>query len=85
MVEQGDCKKVYKIGSGKAYRLSEMLQYIISLCSQQITIEINQKQFRPVDTKKICGDNSLIRNELGWEPEHTVFDALEEMFQTHLK
>ena len=36
VVESNECGIVYNIGSGKAYKLEEMLKYIISLCSQEI-------------------------------------------------
>ena len=85
VVERGNCGKVYNIGSGRAYRLTELLEYIVSLCSQEIAIEVDPKRFRPIDTQRICCDNTLIGNELGWKPQYTVFDALKEMFQTCLK
>lgn len=49
---------VYNVGSGKAYKIEEILEYIISLSSQKILIEIDQEKVRPVDTPYICADNS---------------------------
>jgi GDP-4-dehydro-6-deoxy-D-mannose reductase len=72
IVESDDCTKVFNVGSGKAYSLREILDYIISLSSQQIEIEVDQERFRPVDTPRICCDYSLIKAELGWEPEFSI-------------
>lgn len=83
VVESNECDIVYNIGSGKAYRLEEMLKYIISLCSQEIYVEIDKDRFRPSDQPVICCDHSLITNQLGWEPEFTVFDALKELFEIY--
>lgn len=83
VVESDECDIVYNIGSGKAYKLEEMLKYIISLCSQEIYVEIDKDRFRPSDQPVICCDHSLITNQLGWEPEFTVFDALKELFEMY--
>lgn len=81
VVESDDCSVVYNIGSGKAYRLEEMLEYIIGLCNQKVSVEIDKDRFRPSDQPVICCDHSLITNQLGWEPRFTVFDALKELFE----
>jgi GDP-4-dehydro-6-deoxy-D-mannose reductase len=84
IIESDDCTKVYNVGSGKAYGLDEMLDYIVSLSSQKITVEVDSQRVRPVDNPIICCDNGLIEKELGWKAEYTVFDALKEMFNYYI-
>lgn len=81
IVESDNCDLIYNVGSGRAHSLEDMLQYIVHLSSQEITVEIDQSRFRPTDQPVICCDYNLIKNELGWEPQFTVFDALEEMLK----
>lgn len=85
IVESDNCELIYNVGSGNAYSLEEMLRYIVSLSSQEITIEVDQSRFRPTDQPVICCDYNLIKTELGWEPQYTVFDALKEMFENYLR
>lgn len=85
IVESDNCKRIYNVGSGKAYSLQEMLEYIVSLSSQDIVVEVDPARFRPVDTPVICCDRSLIKKELGWEPEYSIFDVLKEMFDYYSK
>lgn len=85
IIERGSCDKVYNIGSGKAYSLDELLEHIVSLCSQDIEVQVDPERFRPVDTPVICCDNSLIANELGWKAKYSVFDTLEEIFGYYIK
>lgn len=85
IAESDDCKIVYNVGSGKAYSLRDMLEYIIGLNSQKIEIEVDPSRFRPTDQPIICCDYSLIKTQLGWEPKYTVFDALKEMFEEYIK
>lgn len=84
VVESDDCSVIYNIGSGKAYKLEEMLVYIISLCNQEINVEIDKDRFRPSDQPVICCDHSLITSQLGWEPKFTVFDALKELYESYI-
>lgn len=83
IVESDNCELIYNVGSGNAYSLEEMLRYIVSLSSQEIKVEIDQSRFRPTDQPVICCDYNLIKTELGWEPQYTVFDALKEMFENY--
>jgi GDP-4-dehydro-6-deoxy-D-mannose reductase len=73
------------VGSGKAYGLDEMLQFIIGLSNQNIKVEVDPARIRIVDTPVICCDRSLIGRKLGWEPEFSVFDALREMYEYYVK
>lgn len=84
IVESNNCNIVYNVGSGKAYKLKELLDYIISLSSQSIKVEIDQARFRPVDVPVIYCDNNRIKLTLGWEPEYSIFDTLKEMFNNYL-
>lgn len=84
IVESDDCSKVYNVGSGVAYSLKELLNYIVSLSSQEVKVEIDKSRFRPVDNKMICCDNSLIYKELGWEPTYSIKDTLKNIFNSYL-
>ena len=81
IAESDDCSLTYNVGSGKAYSLRQMLEHIIGLSDQHIEIEVDPARFRPTDQPVICCDYSLIYNQLEWEPQYTVFDALEEMYR----
>ena len=85
IVESPYCDTVYNVGTGKAHSLREMLNYIITLCSQPIKVEIDPARVRPIDNPVICCDYSKIKAELGWEPQYKVFDALKEMFEYYLQ
>ena len=81
IMESGDCETVYNVGSGRAIALRELLEYIVSLSEQPITVETDPALMRPVDTPYICCDRTLIKEKLGWEPEYTLFDTVREMME----
>jgi GDP-4-dehydro-6-deoxy-D-mannose reductase len=84
ILESDDCRKIYNVGSGAAHSLQEMLDYIVSLSSQKITVETDPERFRPVDTPVICCDAGRIRRELGWSPQYDIFDTLKEIYEYYL-
>ncbi len=84
IVEQDDCRAIYNVGSGTAYNLTELLQYVTKLSHQPISIEVDPARFRPSDQPRICCDHSRITEELGWTPEYSVYDALKEMYDAFL-
>lgn len=85
IIEKGEPGKAYNVGSGIAHSLEDMLGTITALSSQEITVNVDQDRIRPTDTPVICCDNTLIKQELGWEPEHDIYDTLKEMFEYYRK
>ncbi|MCD8396004.1 MAG: GDP-mannose 4,6-dehydratase [Lachnospiraceae bacterium] len=81
IIESDDCTKIINVGSGEAYSLTELLEYIVSLSSQKIEIEVDPERFRPVDTRRICCDTSYINEEIGWKPKYVIFDTLRNMYE----
>lgn len=81
IIESDNCENVYNVGSGRAYSLEQILEYIISLSSQKITVEVDPERFRPIDTPRVCCDYHQIEKELGWKPQYSIFDTLKEMFE----
>ncbi len=84
ILESGDCRRIYNVGSGTAYRLDELLSFICGLSHQPIRIEEDPARFRPSDQPRVCCDHRRITQELGWMPEYTVYDALKEMYAAFL-
>ncbi len=84
ILESDDCRRIYNVGSGTAYRLDELLSFICGLSHQPIRIEEDPARFRPSDQPRVCCDHRRITQELGWMPEYTVYDALKEMYAAFL-
>lgn len=84
IIESDDCAEVYNVGSGEAHSLSELLEYIVSLCPLNVSIEVDPDRFRPTDTPYICCDYSKIKEKLGWEPRHSIFETLKELYEFYL-
>lgn len=77
LLESENQHNVYNVGSGKAYPISELLDYIVSLASVKIEIVQDPKKMRPVDNPYICADNSRICKIF---PCTDIHDTIKEMF-----
>lgn len=84
IIESEDCTKIYNVGSGEAFSLKDLLEYIISFSNQKIEIEIDPERFRPIDTPRICCDYGLISQELGWKPRFSIKKTLQELYEFYL-
>jgi len=58
---------VFNVGSGKAYRMREILNMIISFSSQPIEVAIDSNKVRPIDTPYICCDSKIDINDLSFK------------------
>ena len=82
IILEGECKhELYNVGSGRCYCLEEIVNYIIGLSEQKIEIIIDQQKLRPLDNPIIWCDNSRLRNDFEWEPQYTIYDAINEMYK----
>ena len=78
LLENETDELIYNVGSGNAYKIEELLKYVISLSNQPIEIVIDKEKLRPVDTPYICCDNSKIKKYFrGTDIKETIKEMYE--------
>lgn len=81
LLKKGKPGVVYNIGSGKGYKISEILEKLLSFAKKKIKIEIETRLFRPVENPVVIADVNLFKKTTGWMPkiplEKTLRDTLE--------
>lgn len=82
ILESNTTKHIFNVGSGNCYKLSDILDYIISKANVEIEIKIDKAKLRPLDNPVIWCDNSLIKNEIGWTPKYNIYDAIDSMYES---
>lgn len=75
LVEKGRYGDVYNICSGRAYRIREIAETLVSLSGENIEIVQDSSRKRPTDTRAIYGDASKIK-ALGWAPRYSLDESL---------
>lgn len=67
--------QVYNIGTGVETPIIDLANIIKSMANKNLTVEYEDK--RPIDiVKRRSIDASKIKNELSWEPRHSVYQGL---------
>ncbi len=80
-LQKAETGEVYNLGSGRALKIADVLNSLISLSSAEIEVKIDKSRFLPIDIKKICCDYTKFHKQTGWNVEiplqKTLMDTLE--------
>lgn len=80
---KGKSGETYNVGSGKAYKIEDLLNIILSLTNASIKVEIDPNRFRPVDTPEIRADISKLVKDTGYEVKYNIKDTIEEILNSY--
>ncbi len=75
------CKpgEVYNISSGKGWKISEVLNILLSMTKAKIKVVQDKERMRPSDVEVLIGDASRFRKETGWQPEIPFTKTMEDL------
>jgi len=80
IMTSGNIGEVYNVGSGNAYSIADLLDKMIALSTEPITIEADPSRMRPSDVPLIQCDNTKVYKDCGWKTtipiEKTLLDTL---------
>jgi len=80
-LEKGEGGEVYNICSGKAWRIRDMLDLLLTMTRKKIEVREDPARLRPSDVPVLLGDHSKFTDRTGWKPsipfEQTLKDMLE--------
>ena len=69
LVECGQAGQPYNVCSGRAYRISDLLDILISSAHENIRVQIDSARLRPSDTPIVLGSFDRLNADTGWRPE----------------
>jgi GDP-4-dehydro-6-deoxy-D-mannose reductase len=70
---------VYNVCSGRAYRVGDVLETLVARAGVPIEIRIDPALMRPHDTPLVQGDPSRLAAELGWTPDISLQQTLDDL------
>jgi GDP-4-dehydro-6-deoxy-D-mannose reductase len=80
-LEKGEGGEVYNICSGKAWKIKDMLDLLLTMTKKKIEVREDPARLRPSDVPVLLGDHSKFTERTGWKPsipfEQTLADMLE--------
>ena len=77
-IKKGKYGDAYNIGSGTSYKISEILDKLISFSSRRIKIERDEILFRPSDNPELVCDSSKFTQLTGWKPKISINTTLKD-------
>lgn len=83
LAERGEPGGVYNIATGEAVSIAEALARLRGVAGVDVEVKVDPDRFRPIDLPLLAGDATRLRS-LGWAPEHTLTDALRDLWQATL-
>lgn len=75
-IEKGKYGEVYNIGSGKSYKIFDILSMLIDMSSRKIKIEKDESLFRPSDNRELLCDTRKFQKLTGWKPKISIEKTL---------
>lgn len=76
LLEKGESGEVYNVGSGKSYKISEILDMLLSMSEKNIIVEKDPALMRPIEIPELVCDYSKLHRQTGWKPEISIAQAL---------
>ncbi len=72
--------QVINVGRGEGVTIGALAQLILDICGSKATIEVEKNRLRPEKSEvmELICDNSRARALLGWQPEYSLRQGLEE-------
>ncbi len=67
------------LGSSKEISIADLIRKIVLLVGRDVAIEQDKERIRPVrsEVERLCGDNTVAREVLGWSPKVSLSEGLE--------
>lgn len=79
LAREGRPGEVYNLASGEAVSLRQALDRLMVISGVEARVEADPQRMRPVDVPLLSGNSAKLRR-LGWQPRHTLDDALAELW-----
>ncbi|MFA5859447.1 MAG: GDP-mannose 4,6-dehydratase [Elusimicrobiota bacterium] len=71
--------EVYNVCTGKAKRIGEYLEQLVSNSKIKLKVVVDKQRFRPTDTPVMVGDYSKFKKATGWVPEIEFRQTLKDL------
>ena len=77
-MSKGIAGDVYNLGSGVSYKISDILNILLSLSEAEIKVEVDKSLLRPIDTPDLVCDPTKFEKLTGWKPEVKIEQTLKD-------
>lgn len=79
LAEKGLAGEAYNIGSGVSYKISDILNILLSFSKVKIKVETNQDLLRPNNVPELLCDYTKLTKATGWKPKIPIKESLKDI------
>jgi GDP-4-dehydro-6-deoxy-D-mannose reductase len=79
LAEHGEPGQVYNVCSGLTLAISDLAERLIGLASRPMVLRPDPALERAIDIPVLCGDNTRLRETVGWKPEIAIDQTLADL------
>jgi GDP-4-dehydro-6-deoxy-D-mannose reductase len=79
LAEQGTPLRPYNVCSGRAYRMRELLDMLVSMARVRVDVEVDPARLRPSDNPIVLGSHARLTADTGWRPEISIEQTLADL------
>lgn len=72
---------VFNVASGRAWRLGDVLEQLLTMAPISLRIERDPARLRPADVRVLYGDAGALREATGWRPEIPLERSLADVLE----
>jgi len=76
---KGELGEVYNLCSGYAWKISKILEYLLSLSKVKVEIKTDPSRLRPSDVMRLLGDCTKFQRKTGWKSEIPFEKTMEDL------
>lgn len=80
--DSGRSGEIYNVCSEKAYKLREIVKIAEKILKIKANIEVDTARLRPNDVMLILGDNTKLKQELGWQIQYNMEQTITEILKS---
>lgn len=86
MIAMAEKPDDYVVATGEMHSVKEFLELVFSKLQLdwEDYVEFDPRFLRPTEVDALCGDSTKLKTELGWKPDHSFSDLVDEMIKYDL-
>ena len=77
----------YVVASGEMHSVREFTELVFNKLGLDYTkyVEFDSRYLRPSEVDALCGDSSKLKNQLGWKPQYSFDQLVDEMIASDME
>ena len=81
LAEHATPLRPYNVCCGRAYRMRDLLDILVSMARVRVRVEVDPARLRPSDNPIVLGSHARLTADTGWQPEIPIERTLSDLLE----